>query len=325
MAFCFCLCFCFFWPGSNEPVLLQGGSFQHCAGCSKDPVLLQVASFHSCAACSGQGLTSVCCCQRRASHSYAGCSKGPVLLQVASFHSCAACSGQGLVASFHSCAARVCCCQRRASHSYAGCSKDPVLLQVASFHSCAACSGQGLTSVCCCQRRASHSYAGCSKGLRWLQDPEGNHHIRTLCWFCETAAKAGPCEHSYCALLHEGVLSTAPAAQPRKKGRPRKEHQARPSVPVSGSLLLPGPLLSSSPQPNVSLSPAVLPASESGCTTLLEVLRSAGLESLRKRFVSQGATVSILRDMSYTDFQSFFQLSLVDAHRLKVELAKAGF
>ena len=79
------------------------------------------------------------------------------------------------------------------------------------------------------------------------QDPEGNHHIRTLCWFCETAAKAGPCEHSYCALLHEGVLSTAPAAQPRKKGRPRKEHQARPSVPVSGSLLLPGPLLSSSP------------------------------------------------------------------------------
>ena len=62
---------CLQWPGSNERELLQGDSFQHCASCSKDPVLLQVASFHSCAACSGQGLTRVCCCMRRASHSYA--------------------------------------------------------------------------------------------------------------------------------------------------------------------------------------------------------------------------------------------------------------
>ena len=151
-----------------------------------------------------------------------------------------------------------------------------------------------------------------------------NDHMRSLCWFCETAGKSGPCEHSYCALLRQGVLSLEPLAKPQSRaGRPKKK-AGRP-IQLSGSLLQPGPLLASHSMATSPATPLVPDVSECPAPDhLMTVLQSAGLGSLRSRFVRQEATVDMLRLMSYTDFQTFFNLTLPQAHALKMALQQAG-
>ena len=126
-----------------------------------------------------------------------------------------------------------------------------------------------------------------------------NKHMRSLCFLCPSAAKWGPCEHAYCAMLGEGLLSVESVSglSGPKRGRPKKaaRHPAGLALAREPDILrLPS---SVAPASRCVTQPSALPVSSAEAQSLSAVLRAAGLASLQERFTSQDATVAILQTL----------------------------
>ena len=126
-----------------------------------------------------------------------------------------------------------------------------------------------------------------------------NKHMRSLCFLCPSAAKWGPCEHAYCAMLGEGLLSVESVSglSGPKHGRPKKaaRHPAGFALAREPDILrLPS---SVAPASCCVTQPSALPVSSAEAQSLSAVLRAAGLASLQERFTSQDATVEILQTL----------------------------
>ena len=147
-----------------------------------------------------------------------------------------------------------------------------------------------------------------------IADAPHNKHFNALCFFCEHAAKSGPCEHAYAAMVCAGLISTTPPPVPKQSGRPRK----KPRAAGATAALVPGPSLPREAAPNVK--PAG-DAQASAPDPLEALLRSAGLSAYLPTVRQTGATLHMLRSMdSLTDFRTFFGMSLGDAFALRAAL-----
>ena len=147
-----------------------------------------------------------------------------------------------------------------------------------------------------------------------IADAPHNKHFNALCFFCEHAAKSGPCEHAYAAMVCAGLISTTPPPVPKQSGRPRK----KPRAAGATAALVPAPSLPREAAPNVK--PAA-DAQASAPDPLEALLRSAGLSAYLPTVRQTGATLHMLRSMdSLTDFRTFFGMSLGDAFALRAAL-----
>ena len=141
---------------------------------------------------------------------------------------------------------------------------------------------------------------------------DANVHRFGLCFLCEHAAVAGPCEHLYVGLLARGDVKVEACPQ-KRPGRPSKK--TRVSEPASA----PGLGLSwatSRPPASARTSPAQ-PESSQCDSRMDELLCKTGLGHLREPFSAQGMSVPIFLDMSYADLRAFFGMAPSEIYRLK--------
>ena len=137
-----------------------------------------------------------------------------------------------------------------------------------------------------------------------------NKHGRALCFGCAEAAKSGPCEHVYAALLHLGEISVEPTVVTRRPGRP-------PKAPGGGrGGLSPGRRLVADVPPVCPTHVGAGSLEVEATFPLLDLLKAAGLQAHAHVFHEQGATMTILRDMTLADYRAFFGLTLSQAYRL---------
>ena len=131
-----------------------------------------------------------------------------------------------------------------------------------------------------------------------------------LCFVCDAAAKWGPCEHQYAALLHAGLVGDFDLPMQRARGRPPSS--AGPTGPAHwpNSSLVPGPRTK---QNNAVASSA---QTRSGSTqagdgggltladqTLQALVRRANCGRLFLELTDQQVTVAILERLSFNDFK----------------------
>ena len=126
---------------------------------------------------------------------------------------------------------------------------------------------------------------------------DANVHRFGLCFLCEHAAVAGPCEHLYVGLLARGDVKVEACPQ-KRPGRPSKK--TRVSEPASA----PGLGLSSAtsrPPASARTSPAQ-PESSQCDSRMDELLCKTGLGHLREPFAAQGMSVPIFLDIATWTF-----------------------
>ena len=163
-------------------------------------------------------------------------------------------------------------------------------------------------------------------------DVQRNKHMHTLCFLCDVAAKWGPCEHQYAAMMNEGLDSAFQLPEPRKKGRPPKTAVQAHRTSEPGARLSPGPRVqvgqacaaasaSSAPSSSQPCGVSAISAQPSDMSEtdkeLQLMLKRSGRGHLFRALQKQHVTVEMLRELTYSDFQVCLGINLADAHSIK--------